>query len=188
MARTEFIKSARKTKTGARPTCCTCDEPIAVGQSYYRNQPSRFSGAYSWHVDCAPPAPSALESNDKRARAMEAFEAAAAELAGLDPGSYAESDALLADVGQIIEDCATGVREAAEMWTESADSIEDGFGHSTSQSDELREHAEVYEGVADEVEAVEREDWDDGDDFAEWAQGVIDAVAAGLDDAAGGLD
>lgn len=191
MARTEHIKSARKTKDGSRPTCYTCNQPIAIGDSYNRNQPSRFSRAYCWHAACKAPAPSVLESNEKRSMAMAAFEQAAEDLAALDAGAYSDSDALLADVRSVLEQCAEGVREAAEAWNESADSIEDGFGHETYQSAEMREHADTYEGVAYTVEQIYLDDWS-GDavdePFAEWAQGVLDAAQTELDAAEGDID
>jgi len=55
---------------------------------------------------------------------------------------------------QAASDAADGLRDLAQELTEGADNIEDGFGHETYQSEELRERAEALEGVADELEGV----------------------------------
>jgi hypothetical protein len=209
MAKTTFVKSARQTKDGERPTCYTCQRPIEVGQSYFWNQPNRFSRRYTWHagppamLGCKAPAPSVLESNEKRSTAMAAFENAYDALDGINAESYYntenEADALRPDperltddLRHIIEDCGEAVREAAELWRESASNIEDGFGHSTSASDEMNDHADIYDGVADEVDQVEVEveDFDPESDetFDEWAERIIDAVREALSSAEGSID
>jgi hypothetical protein len=52
----------------------------------------------------------------------------------------------------IVETCIEGVREAAELYRESASSIEDGFGHSTFLTEEMNEHADELDSYADEIE------------------------------------
>jgi hypothetical protein len=191
MARTTYVASARKTKDGERPTCYTCQEPIGVGQAYAWNQPSRFSRRYQWHQSCKAPNPSMLESNDKRAAAMAAFEDAYEALSGLTFEEYKEDEeSLKGDLQGILDGCADGVREAAEMWRESASNIEDGFGHATSTSDEMEEHADTYESVADEVEQCgnEIDERDQFESFEEWAEAAVATVTEDLGNVEGNLD
>lgn len=192
MARTEFIKSARKTKRGTRPICCTCRQPIEVGQSYYKNSPSRFSSTYSWHAECKAPAPSQLEPNEKRSTAMAAQESAHEDLDALaDSDEYAE---LVSNVESILEACAEGFNEAAGMCEESADNIESGFGHETESSELQREMAQTYESSADELtnwsvlsDMPERQDFDSDEEYADslpdWRDEVIDSARSAVDDA-----
>lgn len=69
-----------------------------------------------------------------------------------------------------LREMAESLREAGEIRTDAADNIEDGFGHPTYQSDELREEGDSITYWADEVESAaddlesEAEDEDrDGD-------------------------
>lgn len=191
MARTTHVASARKTKDGERPFCYTCHEPIEVGQAYAWNQPSRFSRRFSWHETCPAPGASVLESNEKRGTAMGAFEDAYKALDDLKPEEYKEDpEAFLADIKSIVEQCAEQVREAAEMWRESASNIEDGFGHTTSTSEEMEEHADTYEGVADEVEQCgdQVDERDQFETFAEWAEAAVATVSEDLGNTEGNLD
>jgi len=68
-------------------------------------------------------------------------------------------DELKVDSYDSLEDLATDVRgfseqvtEVAEMYRESASNIEDGFGHSTMQSEELEQKADDVESWASEIE------------------------------------
>jgi hypothetical protein len=185
MARTTYVDSARKTKSGKRPTCYTCKQPIEIGQAYAWNQPNRFSPRYQWHQSCPTPSASVLESNEKRGTAMSAIEGAYSDLSNME-----SDDAFLADIKAIVEQCAEGVREAAEMWRESASNIEDGFGHSTSISEEMEEHADTYDGVADEIEQCsdQVDDIDQFESFEEWAEAAVSTVSEDLENAEGNLD
>lgn len=70
---------------------------------------------------------------------------------------------------EILTALADGVREAGEIYNESADNMEDGFGHETSISEELREKGEHLDGQADEIESAadDIEDWDEEEPRAE---------------------
>lgn len=183
MARTQTVDKARASKKSR--TCFTCNQAIEVGQSYRWNQPTRWSMRYNWHTACAAPPASSLESNDKRAAAMAAFENAYANLDDLD---LTDPEAVADALTDIVDTATEGVREAAEMWQEAADSIEQGFGHSTYQSEELAEHADVYEQVASTIESIDVEPYDAENDDAEWAVAQVDAVRSALNDAEGDLD
>jgi uncharacterized protein YukE len=191
MARTTYVASARKTKGGERPTCYTCQEPIGVGQAYAWNQPSRFSRRYQWHQDCPAPNPSVLETNEKRSTALAAFEDAYDALSNLTFVAYNDDvEAFMADLQGILDQCAEGVREAAELWRESANNIEDGFGHATSTSDEMNDHADTYDSVADEVEqcADQLDERDAFESFEEWTEAAVATVTEDLGNVEGNLD
>lgn len=196
MARTEHIKSARKTKNGNRPRCCTCGVAIEIGQSYYKNSPSRFSPTYSWHATCKAPAPSQLESNEKRSTAMAAQESAHESLDDL--SGTENYDSLIDDIKSTLSACAAGFEEAAEMCRESASNIEDGFGHETESSMAQTEMADIYEEGASTLEDWEPDQTDvpgeddvvDSDDPATdltdlrnaWRDGVIESARQAIDD------
>jgi hypothetical protein len=184
MARAEYIKSARASKFDR--TCYTCRQPIEVGQGYARNQPSRYSPTYQWHTACASPPASVLETNDKRSQAMAAFEDAYASLDAI--GDDIEGDEVESALTDLRDTAAEGVREAAEMWREAQQSIEDGFGHATYQSDEMGDHADTYDGVADTIESIDIEPWHEDNDLDEYRTEQIENMRAGLGEAEGDLD
>jgi len=74
----------------------------------------------------------------------------------------------LADIGSILNECAEQVREVSEQYGESADNMEEGFGHETSSSQEIREKADELESFADELESAgdDIDGMDDPDDEA----------------------
>lgn len=63
------------------------------------------------------------------------------------------------EVTSALEDAANEVREIAEEKREGAQNIEDGFGHPTSQSEELNEVADELDSWADEIEQVSLPDF-----------------------------
>jgi chromosome segregation ATPase len=58
----------------------------------------------------------------------------------------------LDSLAEAVQSAADEVRTVAEEYEESATNIEDGFGHETFMSSELREKAEEVEGYASELE------------------------------------
>ena len=59
------------------------------------------------------------------------------------------------DVSAVLTEVADAVRELAEEKRESASNIEDGFGHPTSQSEELQGTADELDSWADDIENAE---------------------------------
>src|SRR5690606_7844042 len=55
---------------------------------------------------------------------------------------------------------ADAIQELADEQREKADNIEDGFGHETQMSEELRQQGDDLEAWADEVREVEADDTD----------------------------
>ena len=82
-----------------------------------------------------------------------------------------------------------GVREAAELWRESASNIEDGFGHPTSMSEEFEGYADEVDGIADEVEGIEPEEYEaeQYNSIAEWIDATLDSVVDELGSIEGNL-
>lgn len=68
------------------------------------------------------------------------------------------------DVESARDDAVNAIRELAEEKEEGAGNIEDGFGHETTQSGELREQAESLVSWADEIEGVEIPELSDPED------------------------
>lgn len=130
--------------------CEKCGAEIAVGDPYKWIKPK--SGPYGGRVrvrcvSCPRWRPSETTSSAALSTLYGAQEAAEDELAAWDRYDLSGLESLL-------DDLASGVREAGEVYRESAQNMEDGFGHSTYLSDELNEKADALESAADEVESA----------------------------------
>jgi hypothetical protein len=148
-----------RTKPLPLERCGACGKAIEIGTPYKWVKPK--SGPYggtkrSRHASCPSWKPSELTSSTALSSVYAAQENASEQLGKLSPEDTAD------DIRQIVQDAAEGVREGAEAWRESASNIEDGFGHSTYQSDELNEKADTLESAADDLE-----NWDEIEDFDE---------------------
>jgi len=142
-------------------TCEKCGKKIPVGSSYKHCSPRAHRAARGYkriRCDSCPSwRPSELTSSGALSALYGAQESAEDALDEWDGES-------IDDVRSILEDCASGIREAAETYRESAQNIEDGFGHSTSTSEDLVAKADNLESGADEVESVDLDDFDDEPD------------------------
>lgn len=163
MARVTTVQHARarKTKDGTpKPNyrCEKCGVEIAVGDPY------------KW---CAPRA-GKFAKGRKRVRCLAcprwrpSETTSSQHLAILYGAQEAAEDALdewdredVSGLQGIMEDFASNIREAAESYRESATNIEDGFGHSTYQSEELAEKADAIDAAADEAESVDLDEFDE---------------------------
>ncbi len=161
------------------PKCEKCGKTIEVGSPYKWVKPksgpsggrtrTRCSACPSWR-------PSELTGSSALSALYGAQEAAEDDLSAWEPDDG--TDALEA----ILSTLAEGIREAAQVYEEGADNMEDGFGHETSSSAELREKAETLNGMADEVEqAGDFEEWDED-------QAKADALAESPEIEADGYD
>jgi len=194
MARTNYVAKARGRKPGkAAFTCYTCHEDIVEGDAYAWNQPSRYSMRYNWHTRCAPPRPSALEANEKRSAAMAAFEDGYDALDQMRNAEYGEDfdpEAFVEEIkDNVFTTVADAVREAGELWRESATNIEEGFGHPTSMSEEYEGYADEVESVADDVESIDLDEYDEEqwDDVDQWREATLDSAAEELGSFEGNL-
>lgn len=141
--------------TQAPLTCEACRQPINIGDPYKWVAPRAHRAAKgikrNRHTSCPGWKPSELTSSPHLATIYAAQENADKEMAAISIGSVDEAESVVEVLEQIATDFAESIMEAAESYGESADAIEDGFGHETYQSDELREKSEAVEGWADEV-------------------------------------
>lgn len=128
-------------------TCGYCRQPIAIGTPYKRMSPK--SGPYGGrtlrrHESC-PPWQQWDYSNSlsaQLARIGHDFLNAIGD--ATDPS----------EVESALGEAAEAIREIAEAKRESAQNIEEGFQHSTGQSEELAQIADDLDAWADEIEAV----------------------------------
>lgn len=183
---TTHVTSARKTKDGVRPICCSCGNDVEIGQSYDWFQANRFTRKLAWHSSCKAPRPSALEANEKRSTLMAAFETAYDEIQSLrtlSPEKLVE--VTISNFNEIIEAVAEAFREVQEAYEEGASNIEDGFGHSTSASEQQTEWAEQCETAADGLDSP---DWDTELEIAEDDEDTLaDRIDALCEEAEGKL-
>lgn len=156
MARTTYVAKARKDQGN----CESCGKPIPAGTPYKWVKPRPHPGAVGHkrkrHQTCPDWRSSELTSSPALSELYGAQESASDALAQWD---REDKDALVG----ILNDLAEGVRSAGEVYRESAQNIEDGFGVRTYQVDELEEKADSLDGSADEVESAadQIEDFDE---------------------------
>jgi hypothetical protein len=148
MARVTYVKSAKGRKDGSNRRCIKCGTEIKPGDSYkwLANRIGRSSQRKNFCANCQV-RPSD-QTTSPHLQTIYAAQEAAEDALG-------QGGALtLADIAGIVRDYANGVREASESYAESADNMEEGFGHETYQSQEIREKAEACEQFADEVDSA----------------------------------
>lgn len=169
---------------GPAKTCGKCGRAIEIGDPYkfVKTRSSPYSSTRRERCDTCPDwKASELTSSGYLSTKYAADEDAPIVEVSDDPEAVEESLRALAEhYGQAAASCA-------EMRTEAADNIEDGFGHETMQSADLREEGDGAQGVADELENWEPsspfedpgEDEDlDGDELAEARESALQDWAA----------
>jgi len=137
-----------------------CEHPdrrIAVGQAY-KIAPVKSGSKYR-HEEHPAWQPWEL-SSAMWARVAQAVDAGETSLEALD--DFEEVD----DVVSVLQEVADEIRGLAEEREEAAGNIEDGFGHETEMSANLREHADNLNSFADDLESWSAdEDAPDPGDF-----------------------
>jgi hypothetical protein len=143
MARITTVRKRTVGKRGPQSmSCATCHQPIEYGQPYKWFKAKRSYGGvrYNYHPDChIPPSHRTTSRMGTIYDAQESF----------DPGETID------DIESALSEFAQTVRDVAEEYRESASNIEEGFGHSTYQSEELAEKAETLDSWADDLESVD---------------------------------
>lgn len=130
------------------PKCDFCHEEIAVGDAY-AIAPLKYGKKYR-HTGKGHPTWQAWDlSSAMWARVAQAVDGAEQALDSL--GEFEDAD----DVQSVLGDLASEIEGLAEEREESASAIEDGFGHETYQSEELRQHAQNLQDFASELESWE---------------------------------
>lgn len=168
MARTTYVEKARKAPGSCMsPTCSHAERTIAVGESYKHFSIRSHKGARGfkkvYHRDCSVPR-SHTTTSSQLGTIYDAQDSGEQAIAALEADP--ENPESLREIASQV---AEGIREAGEMYGESSDNIESGFGHSTYVSDELREKADGCENWADEVENLDFEEYDP-DDFEAFSE------------------
>ena len=130
---------------------------IKKGDTYWHWTPYRQKRRMS----ATPPRPSQTETNETKADLYGIQEEMSDSLAAaLKLETFEDRlEAVKAAVEAAHED-SEGVYEA---FNEKADNIEDGFGHETTQSEELREWADEVESWRDELDDYKEPESDDPD-------------------------
>lgn len=145
------LTTTDKTRPLPNYTCEACRSEITVGSPYKHVSPK--SGPYGGVTrrrcaQCPTWEPWEL-SNALWARVAQVMTPAEESFAS------ARKDQDADGMRTALETAAGGIRQLAEERAESAQSIEDGFGHETEQSMKLQEDASNLESWADEMESAE---------------------------------
>ena len=168
MARVTYVKKSQK------PWVCEkCGKQIEPGQPYKHVSPR--SGPWESGrkrvrcADCPTWKPSELTFS-KMAGVYAAVESFQEVMASWSPEDGAS------DLEGALDELASEVEQVADEYEESANNIVDGFGHETTQSDELQEKADSLRDWADEVRSAYQDIDEDvkGDDLQ---SSVEDAVS-----------
>jgi hypothetical protein len=152
-------------------SCDHCGKPINIGDPYKWIAPRAHRAAQgikrNRHTTCPAWRPSQTTSSPHLATIYGAQEAAEDQVSAVTANSAEDTADAEEALKGIAEEFAEAVMEASESYGESATNIEDGFGHETYQSEELREKSEAIEGWADEVAAYDTTEYDEDLDCAE---------------------
>lgn len=173
MARVHQVNARRVGQRGEYVLRChRCGGEIEYGQPYkwFKLKQARGGIKRSYHPDCP------IRPSDRTTSRMGQVWDAQAEF---DPYSYESPEELLTG----LEALADVVQGVADEYRESVESMESGFGHRTSQADELEERAEALESWADELrewqpseaDPPERDDYEEGDDGEQEHEDAVDA-------------
>lgn len=147
---TRAVTVADRTQPLPNYTCDSCRKEIEVGTPYKHISPrsgpyggrqlNRHETCPTWHVW--------EYSSSLSARIAQIQHAAENALGDLVADSNEDYEAVLAEA-------AESVRDLAGEKAESAQNIEDGFGHTTTASEELTEQADALEQWADDIESAD---------------------------------
>lgn len=127
--------------------CGRCGKKIKKGEPYIHWK-FRYGGKRIRCLECPRPRYSELIFSGKLS-AIEAAREGIQDAIEAFRGDH-DSDSLRS----ALETAAEDVRQVAEEYRESAQNIEDGFGHSTQQCDDLNERADAVEAGADQIESA----------------------------------
>ncbi len=159
--------------------CDHCGNPIKIGDPYKWIAPRAHRAVKgikrNRHTSCPAWRPSQTTSSQHLATIYGAQEAADEQITAINVDTAEDTADAEEALKGIAEEFAESVQEAVESYAESAQNIEDGFGHETYQSEELREKSEAVDGWATDVASY------DVDEFVE----DLDCMDCGLEEAEG---
>lgn len=158
MARVTYVKKAQGRKNGRPRHCTKCRTEIKPGDPYkwFSTRIGRMSQRKDFCDNCQIRASD--QTTSPHLQTIYLAQESAQDSIG--------DGATLTDLAEAVRGYAEGVREAGESYGESADNIEEGFGHETYQSEEIREKSQACESLADELDSAadEIEGMDDPDE------------------------
>ena len=181
-----------KTKPLPNHVCGKCGKEIEVGQPYKWIAPKSgpYGGRKLFRCGTCPSWQVWEYSSSLSARLAQVSHEFDQAVGGCSPESD-EFDAdwdgglYLDEVRTALEAAAETIREIAEEKREAASNIEDGFGHPTSQSEELEQIADDLDAWADDVAEVDFSEFDRASEFADGecstcgGEGALDVEEAG---------
>jgi peptidoglycan hydrolase CwlO-like protein len=184
MARVNTVEKSLKSPG----TCGKCNKQICKGEGY-RWWAFRYGGGGK-RVRCLDascrPRQSELTQSDKLSRVYSVSEAMEDAIEAF------REDKAVEDLKSALTDGAEQLREVAQEYRDSAESIESGMNNRMPVCDELEEKADVLEGVADEMESAEsnlpeREGEDPEEMDEDKIKELLDEEHGDLDDYCAGL-
>ncbi len=145
--------------------CDHCGKPINIGDPYKWIAPRAHRAASgvkrNRHTTCPAWRPSQTTSSPHLATIYGAQESAEEQIAAVTVGGADETADVEENLKGIAEEFAENIGEAVESYAESAQNIEDGFGHPTYQSEELQEKSEAIAQWADDVTSYDTTEYDE---------------------------
>ena len=152
--------------TQAPLTCQYCQKPINIGDPYKWVAPRAYRGGrgrrMNRHTTCPAWKPSELTSSVRLGILYSAQETAEADLEALmEPNDVEDCESFLEDLRAILEGAGEEARAAVDHLEESASNMEEGFGHSTYQSEEMQDQAQEINDWCDSAGYVTFEDFDE---------------------------
>jgi chromosome segregation ATPase len=130
--------------------CTACGRDIEKGQPAKYLAPFRAPKQYR-HATCPEWKNSERESNEAASQVWAAMEQLEE---GIEAWKASPFESTMSDCTNT---AAEVIREAADLRREAATNLEEGFGHPTSQSEELEEKGDEYDDWADQLEQVGEE-------------------------------
>jgi hypothetical protein len=165
-----------RTQPKPNRNCGKCGVEIKVGDPYKWVAVKRqYGGVKYYRCATCPNWQQSELSSSKMAGVYAAQEQCDADVAGCESAD---------DLQSLAQDLAEQIRGVAEEYEESGNNMEEGFGHATYLSDELKEKAESLNSWADEVENTDFDDFDvPEEDQCETCEGEGQVEDAENDDA-----
>ncbi len=175
--------------TQAPLKCGKCGKDIQIGMGYKWVAPRAHRAAHGVKrircLDCPGWKQSELTSSAALSVIYGGQEAAEDELSKLEaPDIIDDTEAILEELRGIATQMGEAALEAAEIRHEAASAIVDGFGHETSQSDELQYDGDSLEEWANDLENINLEDFTeeaDEDDLevelSDWFEAQLSEVS-----------
>ena len=146
--------------------CDRCGKEINVGDSYKHVTPKSgpYGGRTRYRCFACP--------NWEIWELSSSLAARTAEIEHTYSGNTVASAESEDDVRTVLEEAAQAIRDLADEKRDSANNIEEGFGHETSASAELNDIADNLEGWADEVEGADVPEYPEPEERCERCDGT----------------